>query len=106
MPTDFDSPPVGQGVALTLTLRELTEVLIKHHGLHTGWYDLLTEFQIGSGAVGPDPHHLSPGIMIGIGRIGLMPVSSPNPNSMDAAIVNPAVSISAKKRTPKTNTAP
>lgn len=74
----------------SLSIRELTTtVLIKHYGIHEGLFDLLIEFHLGVGAVGPDPNELSPGAMIGISRIGLNPSTNTGPMSIDAAIVNP-----------------
>ena len=78
-----------------MTTRELTELLIKHSGLSEGLYELLIEFQMGFGAVGPAPEHLSPGVMVGVHRIGLSKVSAPSPFSVDASQVNQGA-ISAK----------
>lgn len=80
-----------------LSTRELATVLIKHYGLHEGCFDLLVEFQIGVGAVGPDPATPAPGVMIGVSKIGLMPSKNKGPTTVDAAIVNP--SKKARKKT-------
>lgn len=80
-PTPVDAP---------LSMRDLAGVLVKHYDLHEGHFDLLVEFQIGMGAVGPDPTSLTPGAMIGVSRIGLMPSKSDGPTTVDATIVNPA----------------
>lgn len=77
-------------VATPLSLHDLAAVLIKHYGLHEGCYDLMIEFQIGVGAVGPTPEALSPGAMIGVSKVGLMSSKSTGPTTVDAAIVNPA----------------
>lgn len=77
-------------VEAPLSMRDLAGVLIRHYGIHEGHFDLLVEFQIGMGAVGPDPTALSPGAMIGVSRIGLMPSKADGPTTVDAAIVNPA----------------
>ena len=74
----------------TLSLRELAEVLVKHYDLSEGQYDLLLEYQIGIGAVGPDKENLVPGAMIGITRMGLLAAASIGPNTVDAAKVNPS----------------
>lgn len=82
-----------------LSMRDLTTVLIKHYGIHEGRYDLLIEFQIGMGAVGPDPASLIPGAMIGVSKVGLMPAKVNGPTSVDAALVNPApASVAAKSK--------
>lgn len=80
-------------------LREITELLIKHHGLHEGLYDLALEFQIAVGAVGPDPASIVPGAMFGVRRIGIMKTEREGVSTVDAAKVNPspAVKVTAKK---------
>lgn len=79
-------------------MRDLAGVLVKHYDLHEGHFDLLVEFQIGMGAVGPDPSALTPGAMIGVSRIGLMPSRADGPTTVDAAIVNPAKK--SRRKTP------
>ena len=73
-----------------LSLREIAELLVKHYALTAGLYDLLVEFQIGTGAVGPDKENLVPGAMIGVSRLGLVQSTKPGPNTIDASLVNPA----------------
>jgi hypothetical protein len=81
-------------------MRDLASVLVKHYGLTEGTYDLMIEYQIGTGAVGPDKDNLLPGAMIGISRVGLMPATKPGgPNTVDASLVN-----SGKKPRKKTST--
>ena len=85
-----------------LSMRELTILLIKHYGIHQGSYDLLVEFQIGMGAVGPDPASLTPGAMIGVSKVGLMLAKEIGPASVDAEFVNPAPSSAVVKTKPAT----
>ncbi|MDZ4251930.1 MAG: hypothetical protein U1A72_05080 [Sulfuritalea sp.] len=85
-------------VEAPLSMRDLAGVLVKHYDLHEGHFDLLVEFQIGMGAVGPDPSALTPGAMIGVSRIGLMPSRADGPTTVDAAIVNPAKK--SRRKTP------
>ncbi len=73
-----------------LTLRELAEVLVRHYGIHEGNYDLVLEFQIGVGQVGPDPEAQLPGAMVSIARIGLIQAADVGTTTVDASIVNPA----------------
>ena len=87
---NLSSPPVP--VESPLSMRDLTIVLIKHYGIHEGCYDLLVEFQIGMGAVGPNPASLTPGAMIGVSRVGLMSSKGDGQASVDASLVNPAPS--------------
>lgn len=89
-PTPVESP---------VSLRELSEILVKHYGLHAGCYDLLIEFQIGMGAVGPDEQSALPGAMIGVSRVGLIPSRKDGPTTIDAAIINPPKKI--RKKTPR-----
>lgn len=80
-PTPVESP---------LSMRELAAVLVKHYDLHDGKYDLLLEFQIGMGLVGPGPKALTPGAMIGISKIGLIKSTADGPTTVNAADINPA----------------
>jgi len=73
-----------------MTMRELTTVLIKHHGFHEGLYETALEFKFALGQVGPTHDDLLPGAMIGVSRIGLVPAENPGPAVVDAAEVNPA----------------
>lgn len=84
------------------TLTELTEILIKHQGLHEGLYNLSLEFQLAVGAVGPTPELLCPGAMIGVSRIGLSKTAAEKANNhtVDAAKVNPTSKKSPKKSKP------
>lgn len=83
-----------------LSMRELTILLIKHYGIHEGSYDLLVEFQIGMGAVGPDPASLTPGAMIGVSKVGLVQAKENGQSSVDAGLVNPAPSSAVVKTKP------
>jgi len=94
-PTQLVAP---ETVGVPLSISDLTSVLIKHYGLSEGHYDLLVEFQIAMGAVGPDPASLSPGAMIGISKLGLVKSPVVGTMSVDAAIVNP-LKTTRKKRT-------
>lgn len=82
-----------------VSLRVLSELLVKHYDLHSGRYDLLIEFRIGTGAVGPDETSTLPGAMIGVSRIGLAPSQKDGPTTVDAALVNPPKT--ARKKPPK-----
>lgn len=73
------------------SLVELTEILVKHQGLHEGLYNLYLEFRIAVGAVGPAPELICPGAMIGVSRIGLAKTEKEKANmhTVDASKVNP-----------------
>lgn len=97
--TDSEKHITGIAPVESLSLLELTEVLVKHYDLHEGVFNLLVEFQIGLGNVGPDPLSPAPGAAIGVTRFGLAPAPvPPNATSVDASIFNPSAS-SDKKRT-------
>ncbi len=75
-------------------LKDITKLIVKHHDLHDGLYDLSLEFRINIGAVGavgPDPSSSSviPGIVVGISRIGIIKTEKNGPATVDAAEVNP-----------------
>lgn len=79
-----------------LSMRDLASVLVKHYGLTEGIYDLVVEFQIGTGAVGPDKDNLVPGAMIGVSRVGLVATSKQGPSTVDAAQINPTKKLRKK----------
>jgi hypothetical protein len=83
-------------------LREITEILIKHHGLHEGLYDLALEFGLAIGAVGPNPAEVLPGVMIGVKHIGIVKTDKTGHATADAAAVNPLPSANkhAAKKAP------
>ena len=83
----------------SLSLVEMTELLVKHYSLYDGLYDLGVEFQVSIGAVGPGPDKLMLGDVVGISRIGLAKTEIRGPQTVDAAVCNPA------KRTRKRNAA-
>ena len=96
---DVNQAPVQAPVPVEspLSIADLTSTLIKHYALHEGFYDLLVEFHIGVGSVGPNPASPSPGAMIAISKIGLVRTTTPGPNSTDARLVNPAKRPARKK---------
>lgn len=87
-----------QALAPVLSLRDLTELLIKHYGIHHGKYELLMEFQIGTGMFGPTPEATLPSAFVGISKIGLMPTSLESAMTVDAATVNPEKPRKSRKK--------
>ena len=85
---------------IMLTLRDMTEILIKHNKLHEGIYSLSFEFKVSVGAVGPEPKSAYPGAIIGVSRVGIIKTNKENIHSVDAAIVNPLVKSPTKKIQP------
>lgn len=81
-----------------LSLRELTEILIRHYGLTAGRYNLNVEFHIGAGAFGPSEDKRGPGFAISIGRLGLSEAKADGPNTVDASTTKTTVRKASKKR--------
>lgn len=79
------------------SLRELAEILVRHHDLHEGRYELIIEFKMSFGSMGPSAAEALPGAMLGVSAMGLVPATTPDdlPHIVDAAVVNP------KKKTRK-----
>lgn len=74
---------------LSYSLREITELLIKHQDLHEGLYELSFQFQIAVGGVKASPENVLPGAMFGVSAIGLSKTEEENKNTVNAAQVNP-----------------
>ena len=91
------SPLPPEIIEFPLSLREVTEVLIRHYDLHEGFYELLVEFQVGTGVFGPTPQSTLPGATVGLSKLGLMKVQVMGGNTLDAAIVNPKKKLVRKK---------
>lgn len=97
MSTDTKTPEQLSALSNpSLSMRDLASVLVKHYGLTEGIYDLVVEFQIGIGAVGPDKDSLLPGAMIGVSKVGLVPTTKQGPNTVDAALINPTKKLRKK----------
>ena len=88
----IESKPLEQQpipVDAPLSLGDLAVLLVKHYGLSEGTFDLMLQYQIGAGAVGPDKEHLVPGVMVGVSQVGLVPSTKVGPTTVDASLVNP-----------------
>lgn len=95
-----DLPSVGPQpvtVGNPLSTRELTELLIKHNALHDGHYELLVEFMIGAGNMGPSPETAAPSAIVTVSKFGLVNAQLGSVSAVDASVVNPA----KKRRTAK-----
>ena len=75
----------------TFTNKELLELLIKKAGVHEGRWILMTNFGITPGNFGPSPDQFSPGVAVVINQMGIQRAQpeTPEPMSLDAAVVNP-----------------
>lgn len=100
MPTKpLDRGLPTEPVAEPLSMRELAAVLVKHYGLHEGHYTLVVEFQVGTGPVGPDRENLTPGAMLGVSKVGLMPTKEADGVlTVDAKNINPTTTSKSRKR--------
>lgn len=85
-------------------LRELTELIIKHQGIHKGFYELSVEFQMAVGTVGPSQELALPGAMLGVSRIGITQVPIQTALSVDALKVNPESSAAKSSPAPRRKT--
>lgn len=100
----MQSTEENSDLVANLSLVEMTEILIKHRGLHEGLYNLSVQFQLSFGAVGPSPEMLLPGAMMGVSGIGLSRTDADkkNPQTVNAEEVNPPPKTkraSARKKT-------
>lgn len=87
MSTEIALP--AEAIPDPLSMKAVTELLVKHYELHEGFYDLLVQFNIGLGAVGPDVSSRSPGAMISLAKMGLIRSSAESGTAVDAGVVNP-----------------
>lgn len=83
-------------------LRELTKILVVHHDIHEGLFDVAIEFQVGVGVVGPNQASATPGASIGVMGVGLVQTGVMGPNTINAAEVNPAPKTKAAVKKPAT----
>lgn len=83
--------------------RELTELLIKTHGIHEGNWAIALEFIMGATLAGPTGEEQLPTGMVSIRKVGIQEAGPNDTIAVDAAVVNPPLAI-AKKRSSKTAT--
>lgn len=87
---------------LSLSHKELLELLIKHSDVHDGIWTLSITFGIGVGNFGPDKAAIYPGVNVVVSNIGIkrvphgQPTNTPGEVTVDAAIVNPKRSAAQK----------
>lgn len=98
MPNEKEPEVPGTQPEVFLDLEQITSLLIRHYGYKKGLFELAVQFQIGTGAIGPDKDHLLPGAMFGVAGLGLRKVTKPGPNTLDAAEVKVPVKSKAPGR--------
>jgi hypothetical protein len=87
-PSGIESAPLPEPPEL-FPIKEVVADLIRARGYHEGLFDLGIEFSIGVGSFGPTPEQVAPGVVLGVGRIGLQRVMVVGPHTVDAKQVNP-----------------
>ena len=79
-PTPINFDPIG--------LKELAEILIKHHGVKEGLYEVSPEIAIVAGGVN-FPGEKIPGVVLGIRSVKLQKAAAGSTLAVDAAACNP-----------------
>lgn len=88
----------SEASAESLTLKEVGALLVKHFGHHDGLYDVALAINVAVGNIGPSADQALPGAMFGISGVGLVKANQVGPNTVDAAVVNPAKAARAKRK--------
>lgn len=84
-----------------IELREVLIALIKHKGLHKGYWTLGVEFGFGAGNFGPSKDNAFPSAFAQVQKLGLTEADAEGPLAIDAEKVNPTTKRAAKaKKTP------
>jgi hypothetical protein len=82
-------------------LKELATLLLSHYGIHDGLYEVAFAMQIAVGHVGPTADQQLPGAAFSIAGVGLAKMPEQGPNTVDAAKVNPSMTMTTPKATKK-----
>jgi hypothetical protein len=84
---------------ITFTNKEIAEFLVKHVGIHEGFWGILVEFGIGAANVAfpPSGDALVPAAIVPIVKMGIHRFDEPNSLTVDAAKVNPATAAPPRK---------
>ncbi|MDD2902636.1 MAG: hypothetical protein PHU44_09415 [Syntrophales bacterium] len=82
---------MGEPQIITFGYKELTTALIKHQGIHEGFWSFTIQVgvQAGNMQTGPSESNTVLGIIIPLLKLGLQKHDKPNPLTVDAAEVNP-----------------
>lgn len=78
--------------------KEVVEALVKRQGLHQGIWALYIKFGLKATNVGPAETELAPAAIIPVLEIGLQKAEKESNLTADAAKVNPAPRVAARKR--------
>lgn len=87
----------------SLNNKELLELIIKQTNVHEGKWVLMANFGIAAGNYGPSIDQMSPGVAIGLNKVGIQRADPKTPNevTLDAAVVNPPRKTSTSRRRKK-----
>lgn len=85
----MSTKPLEKNDIHTHTIQELTEILIKYHGIHNGMYELTFEVNIAVGAIPMPEGGALPGAAVGFSKIGIKRSEGNLPSCVDASLVNP-----------------
>jgi hypothetical protein len=88
---------IEQKPPILFDLKEIASILIKNQGIHEGLWEVSLEVQATIGQLGPSQESRLPGALILVSKIGLSKAEKAGLNTVDAAEVNPKVSISQRK---------
>jgi hypothetical protein len=82
---------MGEPQIITFEYKELATILIKHQGIHDGFWGVTIQvgLQTGNIQTGPSENDMVPGIALPLLKIGIQKQDKPNPLTVDAAEVNP-----------------
>jgi hypothetical protein len=72
-----------------LNHKELATLLVKHVGVHEGYWQLSVAFNLGAGNMGASPEELNPMAFVAVNGVGVRRVDQANPLTVNAAEVNP-----------------
>lgn len=75
--------------AESISIEDLTTLLVKHFGHKEGFYDLLVQFKIGTASFGPSKEDAMPSAIVSLAAVGLKQVEKPGPKSVNARDINP-----------------
>lgn len=86
---------MGESQIILFEYKEITELLIKHQGLHEGLWSLTIQFGFQAANINVKTEEdeskevLVPGVIIPLMKMGIQKNDKPNPFTVDAAEVNP-----------------
>ena len=80
---------MAESTQITFSHKELAELLVKHQGIHDGFWGLYVKFGLQAMNIGADEASLVPAAVVPLLAVGLQKSDAENALSVDAAKVNP-----------------